>query len=230
MPSNPADGPDPLTPVAEDYLRHIYKLERETDGRATNSAVADRLGVGRSTVTSMFESLADRGLVEYEHYRPVRLTDAGRTAALRVVRRHRLVETLLLELFDYGLGDVHAEADRLEHHLSNRLCGAIEDVLGMPETDPHGDPIPDANLDIQHDDEAVTLADVAERTTVEVTRLRTNDDTLDYLIDVGIEPSTRLTVDERAPFRMVTVGMDDGSAASLPQAVATTVVVRPVEE
>lgn len=132
-----------LTSTVEDYLRHLYRLEQETDDRVSNSAIAERLGVTRATVSSMLETLSDRGLIERERYRPVRLTTEGKELALGVIRRHRLAETMLSELFDYTISEVDTEADILEHHLSPRLCREIEQQLNMPETDPHGDPIPD---------------------------------------------------------------------------------------
>lgn len=227
-----ADAEQSLTPVMEDYLRHIYNLETETGGWVSNAMVADRLDVTRATVTSMFDALAARGLIDREKYRPVRLTDEGRTAALAVVRRHRLLETLLVEVFGYGLGEVDAEADALEHHVGDRLCREIEQVLGMPETDPHGDPIPDANLDVPRDDAAQSLAEVAESSRVEVTRILTQDEaTLDYLVEVGIEPSAVLTLDERTSFGMVTITVGEtGERTNLPETIAAKLLVRPTAD
>lgn len=216
-----------VTPAMEDALRHIYRLARDGDGWVSNAAVADRLGVTRATVTSTFDALAARGLVDREKHRPVRLTDEGRDAALDVVRRHRLTETLLVELFGYELSEVDAEADRLEHHISERLCREIERTLGTPETDPHGDPIPDANLDVPWDDDACSLAEVESASTVEVTRILTQDEaTLDYLVSAGVEPSAVLTLDERTPFGMVTVTVaDTGQQTTLPETVAAKLLV-----
>lgn len=137
-----------LTPRIEYYLHHLYRLEQETDGRVSNSAIAGRLGVTRATVSSMLETLSDCGLIEREWYRPVRLTTEGKELALWIIRRHRLVETMLSELFDHTISEVDTEADILEHHLSPRLCREIEQKLNMPETDPQGDPIPDTDLNI----------------------------------------------------------------------------------
>jgi DtxR family Mn-dependent transcriptional regulator len=227
------DGVDAaaLSPRYEDALRHIYRLETTGDGWVANADLARHLDVTRATVTSTFQALADRGLVEHETYRPVRLTDAGRRVALDVVRRHRLVETALCDLFDYGLSEVDVEADVLEHHLSDRLCAALERELGMPTTDPHGDPIPDAELTLPETVSTDSLASVPVATgRVEVRRVRSTDDAvIDYLADAGVAPGSVLTVAERTSFGMVTVDVD-GSRTSLPSDVAGSVLVVPVDD
>ncbi|WP_137283487.1 metal-dependent transcriptional regulator [Halorussus salinisoli] len=230
--SNCSESATSLTPTMEDYLRHIYRLQRETDEWVANSTVADRLGVSNSTVTSMFEALAERNLIEREKYRPVRLTDEGRTAALHIVRRHRLAETMLFEIFGYGISEVDSEADVLEHHLSDRLCREVERILDAPETDPHGDPIPDVNLAVSEDDGTRSLAEVSESSRVEVVRILTQDDeVLDHLVSNGIEPSAVLVLDETTPFGMVNVTVADADRrTSLPETIATKVLVDTVAE
>lgn len=212
----------------EDALRHIYRLAETGDGWVSNTAVATQLDVTRATVSSTFDALAARGLVEREAYRPVRLTDAGQTAALDVVRRHRLVETLLVETFEYAMSEVDVEADRLEHHLSDRLCHEIERTLGMPSVDPHGDPIPDAALDVEEDN-LVPLFDVDEASVVEVVRIPTRDDeTLTELVSVGVEPSAVLTLTERTPLGTVVVTVSEtGRQTTLPETVAAAILVDP---
>ncbi|WP_435318780.1 metal-dependent transcriptional regulator [Haloarchaeobius sp. TZWSO28] len=230
------DSPDDdqtgsLTTVMEDYLRHIYALEQASEDRVSNSTLADRLGVSQPTVTSMFDTLAERGLIDREPYRPIVLTPAGERAALEVVRKHRLVETLLTDQFGFAISEVDAEADALEHHISDRLCREIDRKLGHPAFDPHGDPIPDAELAVRADTDAVALVEVAESSRVEVTRITTQDEeTLSYLVAAGIEPAARLTVEEVAPFGMVTVSVDgDSGRESLPESLATHILVRPTE-
>ncbi|ADQ68727.1 Mn-dependent transcriptional regulator [Halogeometricum borinquense DSM 11551] len=230
-PPNATDSTPPLTPKMEDYLRHIYRLEQESNSRVSNSDIADRLGVTRATVSSMLDTLSESGLIERERYRPIRLTDDGVEHALGVIRRHRLVETMLSELFDYTISEVDAEADVLEHHLSPRLCREIERELDMPDIDPHGDPIPDANLDIPHAEDATSLAEVAESSCVEVTRILTQDDeTLEYLVSAGIEPSVRLCLDEKTPIGMLTVTVvETGRQMGLPRPVASQILVTAVD-
>ncbi len=221
-----------FTPKMEDYLRHLYRLEQETDSRVSNSAIAGRLGVTPPTVSSMLETLSDRGLIERERYRPVRLTTEGKELALGVIRRHRLVETMLSELFDYTISEIDTEADILEHHLSPRLCGEIEQLLDMPEIDPHGDPIPDTNLNIPPTKDATSLNEVSESSCVKVTRILTQDDeTLDYLISTGIEPSVRFRLEEKTPIGMVTITFSDTEQqTSLPQGIASQILVSPVDD
>lgn len=221
-----------VTPKMEDYLRRIYRLQRESEGRVSNSTIAESLDVSRASVTSMLETLADRGLVDRERYRPVRLTETGAALALRVVRRHRLAETMLADLFDYALSEVDAEADVLEHHLSARFCRRLERLLGEPVVDPHGDPIPNADLALPGTTTASSLTDVEPSATVEVTRVLTqDDDTLDYLVGVGVEPGARVRLTETTPIgtvRLTSPESDDET--TLPVAVASQVLVTVVDD
>src|SRR6266542_2484229 len=121
----------PLSRPAEDYLKQIFKLEAE-QGRATTSAIAERLGVAPPSVTSMLKKLAALGLVEHERYRGVRLTSAGTKAAIEVIRHHRLLEQYLAESLGMPIDEVHDEADRLEHALSEELEARIDESLGFP--------------------------------------------------------------------------------------------------
>ena len=130
-----------LSSATEDYLKGIYALESE-GVRATTSALAERMGVSAPSATAMAKRLAELGLVERAPYRGVVLTPAGRRAALEVLRHHRLLERYLAETLGLPLEEVHAEADRLEHALSEELEGRIDEALGYPTHDPHGDPIP----------------------------------------------------------------------------------------
>lgn len=216
----------------ENYLRHIYNLEREADGWVSNTRLAERLGVSKPTVTSMFDALAERDLIEREKYRPVRLTEEGRTTALDVVRKHRLVEALLVEVFEYDLSEVDSEADVLEHHVSDRLCREVERVLGMPELDPHGDPIPDANLDVHDEKATLSLVEAPEGSQVEVTRILSHDDeTLDYLVSAGIEPTASLVLEEKTPVGLITVAVSETDRqTSLPESVAAEVLVALVDD
>src|SRR3954469_4349313 len=134
------------TQASEDYLKAIYALEREHGERASTSAIADRLGVSAPAATTMIKKLAGLGLVRYERYRGVSLTDQGERAAVEVIRHHRLLEQFLAEKLGVPIDGVHEEAERLEHVLSEELEERIDRELGFPTHDPHGDPIPDRNL------------------------------------------------------------------------------------
>ena len=138
-----------LSDAVQDYLREIYKLQAES-GRVKTSTLAQRMGVAPPSATAMVKKLAALGLADHEPYRGVRLTRAGERIALEVLRHHRLLELYLAQTLELGLDAVHAEADRLEHALSETLETLIDEALGSPTHDPHGDPIPDAKLRIVH--------------------------------------------------------------------------------
>ena len=136
-----------LTPSVEDYLKTVFALTQAED-QASTSALADALGVQPPSVTGMVKRLADRGLLEHVPYRGVRLTERGRIEALRVLRRHRILETYLTERLGYADHDVHDEAERLEHAVSDRLIEAMATALDDPAHDPHGAPIPTADGEV----------------------------------------------------------------------------------
>jgi DtxR family Mn-dependent transcriptional regulator len=137
--------PPALSDAIQHYLREIYKLG-EAGGRVSTSALARRQGVSDASASAMVKKLAALGLVEHAPYRGVALTDAGERVALEVIRHHRLLELYLAETLGVDVDDVHAEADRLEHALSEKLEARIDEALGYPTHDPHGDPIPGADL------------------------------------------------------------------------------------
>ena len=135
-----------LTDAMQDYVKEIYKLRLEGK-RATTSAIAERMGVRPPSVTAMVKRLSTLGLAEHTPYRGVELTPAGERVALEVIRHHRLLELYLAKTLGLHVDDVHDEADRLEHVISEELEARIDSALGFPTHDPHGDPIPDANLE-----------------------------------------------------------------------------------
>src|SRR4051794_4435941 len=137
----------PLSDAIQDYLKAIYKLQSEGDGHASVTALARSIGVAAGSASEMVKKLAALGLANHEPYRGVRLTEAGERVALEVVRHHRLIELYLAQTLGLSVEDVHDEADRLEHVISEELESRIDQALGYPTHDPHGDPIPDANLE-----------------------------------------------------------------------------------
>jgi DtxR family Mn-dependent transcriptional regulator len=138
----------PVTEAIQDYLKVIYKLEAG-GARATTSAIAREMAVAPSSATAMVKKLAVLGLAEHAPYRGAVLTDAGARVALEVIRHHRLLEQYLAETLGLAPDAVHAEADRLEHALSENLEARIDERLGFPTHDPHGEPIPDAALNLK---------------------------------------------------------------------------------
>lgn len=136
-------NPASLTASAEDYLKAIYSID-PAGGPATTVAIAERLGLAPPSVTAMLRRLAERGLVNYEPYQGVTLTEDGRLAALRTIRRHRVIEAYLARALSYPWDLVHDEAERLEHAVSNELIERLARMLNDPERDPHGRAIPTA--------------------------------------------------------------------------------------
>lgn len=213
MAHNPAAETTPrdLTVAMEDALAAIYRLQESTDERVGTSQLAAALDVEPPTVSSTFSKLSERGLIDREPQRPVALTEDGREVALRLVRNHRLLETFLVDRLGYGWGEVHEECDRLEHHVSPRFVRSIETLLSEPERDPHGDPIPDANLDVASSRDHAHLDTVDPGTTVRIQRILAGDrGTLEYLEERNLEPGAAITVEDRAPIGLVVVSTSSG--------------------
>lgn len=188
-----------LSEAAQDYVKQIYLLEQR-EGRATTSGLAQAMDVSAASATAMCKKLAASGLAEHHRYRGIVLTDAGRRVALEVLRHHRLLELYLTEALGVPWDRVHAEAERLEHVLSDELEATIDRALGFPDTDPHGDPIPNAELEIR-DGEPSTIADLAPGQEAIVRRVPDGDPSLlRYLAELGLVPDARFRLVEQAPF------------------------------
>jgi DtxR family Mn-dependent transcriptional regulator len=184
----------------EDYAKAIYSLARRGDGTASTNALAERLGVTPGSVSAMIKKLDERGLVQHVPYRGVALTDEGERVALEVLRHHRLLELYLAEHLGVPWDRVHEEAELLEHVLSEDLEGRIAAKLGNPTHDPHGDPIPDADL---HIDEGQTrrLADLEPGARGRFVRVSDSEPgMLRYLDERGVRLGDELEVLDRQPF------------------------------
>jgi DtxR family transcriptional regulator, Mn-dependent transcriptional regulator len=188
-----------LTDAIQDYVKEIYKLQIG-GGRATTSELAERLCVSAPSVTSMLKKLASLGLVEHRRYRGATLTERGERVALEVIRHHRLLEQYLVKTLGLPIDAVHAEADRLEHALSEELEAHIDRSLGFPTRDPHGDPIPDAELNVATQDlTPLSTLETGAKATVE--RVPDgNGELLRYLSKLKLTPGSRVEVRESAPF------------------------------
>jgi DtxR family Mn-dependent transcriptional regulator len=220
-----------LSAKMEDYLKAIYELSEREGAPVSTSGLAEYLDVTPPTATSMMQTLADRGLVEREKYSGVELTTEGETVALEVLRHHRLIETYLAEQLGYDWAEVHDEADRLEHHISEEFERRVAEQLDDPDVDPHGDPIPTESLDPLDHGEAATLGDLPEGERVVVRRVSDRDpEELAYLQDAGVTPGTELTITEIAPFGVVTVTRPCGDSVSLSTDVADSIRVESAEE
>ncbi len=197
-----------LSDAIQDYLKEIYKLQ-EGDGRATTTGVAKALGVAPSSVTTMLKKLAALGLVEHAPYRGVVLTEAGEQVALEVIRHHRLLEQYLAETLGLPIDLVHDEADRLEHALSEELESLIDAKLGYPTLDPHGDPIPDAELHL-NEPKFRPLTELEPGEAATIRRVPSEDsELLRYLSTLALVPGGLVELRETAPFDgPVTVAVD----------------------
>jgi DtxR family transcriptional regulator, Mn-dependent transcriptional regulator len=188
-----------LSDSIQDYVKEIYKLQGES-GRATTSAIAERIGVAASSATAMVKKLTALGLAAHEPYRGVVLTGAGEAVAIEVIRHHRLLEQYLAETLGLSIDAVHAEADRLEHALSEELEALIDASLGYPTHDPHGDPIPDAELRIDTQ-KLGSLEALEEGVEATVRRVPDGDaGLLRYLDELGLVPGRRVRLRAVAPF------------------------------
>jgi DtxR family Mn-dependent transcriptional regulator len=183
------------TSTVEDYLKCILlQQQRDPQSLVTMGQIAAALGVAAGTVTSMVKTLADSGLLAYEPYSGVRLTDSGRQLAAHVLRRHRLIELFLVKIMGMDWTEVHPEAERLEHAVSDRLVQRMDEMLGSPSVDPHGDPIPDARGIV---DEPVLASLLECRQGIPVRVARLGDQSQDFLrlIDRrGQRPGCRVVV------------------------------------
>jgi DtxR family Mn-dependent transcriptional regulator len=190
--------PETLTAAVQDYVKAIYTLD--SGAGTTTTALAERLDVRPASVSGMLPKLTELGLVEHEPYRGVRLTDRGTRVALEVVRHHRLLELFLVESLGMNWDEVHAEAEVLEHVLSEELEELIAAKLGDPAFDPHGDPIPSRELTVPMDESRSLYAlEPGERGTF--VRVSDSDPAmLRFLSERGITPGADIDVLERQPF------------------------------
>lgn len=215
-----------LTGPVEDYLKAVYELERAGEPAAT-TGLAVRLGVAPASVTGMVRRLAEQGLLTHQRYRGVRLTSHGRQAALRTIRRHRVIEAYLVRALGYRWDEVDGEAERLEHAASDDLVNRMATAIGEPTVDPHGAPIPSRDGAVE-ELRYRTLADLAAGTAADVMQVSDDDPSLlRYLADLAIKPGSAVRVVDRAPFGgPITLEIGDATRVVGP-ALAERVLVRP---
>ena len=205
----------PLTRSVEDYLKAVYSLTERGEAAST-SALATVLEVQPASVTGMVKRLAENGYVEHARYRGVRLTKTGTREALKIIRRHRILETYLHVQLGYSWDDVHAEAERLEHAASEELIDRMAAVLEYPSHDPHGAPIPTRTGEIEPSDYA-TLDEMGPGATVQIRSVQDEDpERLRYLEAMGLTPGAQLTVVDQAPYDgPLTVAVADTSGTKV---------------
>jgi len=199
-----------LSEKMRDYLKAIHSL-RVAEERVAVSEVADHLGVAVASVSNMVKRLAELDLVRHTPYKGIDLTEAGEQEALRLIRAHRLIELFLTEVVGLQWDEVHDEAERLEHAVSDRLVERIAELLGHPTVDPHGDPIPTEEGLV--DEEALpdlTELEVGQR--AEIRRVTAQDPAmLQYLSSVGLTPDKTITVMDKGPFEGPLTLLIDGA-------------------
>ena len=221
--------PRALSKSVEDYLKAIYGLSQGSDSAST-TAIAEALEIQPASVTGMIKRLAAIGLLEHVPYRGVRLTKPGESEALRVLRRHRILETYLCGRLGYHWDDVHAEAERLEHAASDELIEHMADALGFPSHDPHGAPIPSKAGEIETIDLA-TLADAAPGARMRIRAVRDEEaDELRSMAADGLVPGVSIRVDEgpdREGVVHVVVGGEGGASLVVENDLAGRIYVVP---
>ena len=216
--------PADVSHAAQDYLREIYKLQADSERVSTN-ALAQRMGVTPPSASAMVKKLDALGLAEHALYRGVRLTPAGERIALEMLRHHRLLELYLAQTFEIGIDAVHSEADRLEHVLSEELESRIDEALGRPTHDPHGDPIPDARLKITRSNTRPLAAlEPGEDSTVQSVP-DSDEQLLRYLVEISLVPGQTVTLVHAAPFNGPLTIRINGHETAISAELATNVHV-----
>jgi DtxR family transcriptional regulator, Mn-dependent transcriptional regulator len=216
----------PTQPI-QDYVKAIYELHRQ-EGRVTTTALARRMDVSAPSATSMIKKLAELGLARHEPYQGVVLEDEGERLALEMIRHHRLVERFLAEVLGVPWDEVHDEAERWEHVLSETVEDRIDAVLGFPTSDPHGAPIPARDGSIEQL-ERVPLADLRPGQSAVVAEVDDrSSDVLRYLAGAGLVPGARVTVDAVEPFDGPLTLEVAGSRRVLSRALARDLLVHEV--
>ena len=215
--------------TVENYLKAIYMAQgahEEAEGLVPMGQIASSLGVTPGTATTMVKTLADSGLVRYEPYMGVRLTAAGERLAALVLRRHRLIEQFLVQVLGMNWSEVHDEAERLEHAVSERLIDRIDDMLGRPAVDPHGDPIPGPEGELRRQTYPDLLTAPLGRSLV-VARVTAQDaEFLRFIEQRQLKPGQRVEIENRDPASdSVTVRSENGQLTTIGTRAASKVLV-----
>lgn len=207
----------------QNYLKVIWGLQEWSDAPVSNSAIAEAAGVRLSTVSDALRKLSDQELIGHAPYGAVTLTELGREHAVSMIRRHRLIETFLVQMLGYEWDEVHEEADRLEHAVSDELINRVDRSLGYPTRDPHGDPIPSAEGRV-HRPDAVVLADAPAPGRVRVERISDADNAmLQYFASRGLVVDTEIELLPSEPYAETvtvrigteTIGLGPAAASSV---------------
>lgn len=216
------------TNLTEDYLKHVYNAAEWTDRPVTVTVLSERLGLSPSSVSEAVRKLTDRGLLSHARYGSIELTDSGRVIAMAMVRKHRLIETFLVEYLGYDWDEVHDEAEVLEHAVSDDFVDRLAERLGHPTHDPHGDPIPAADGSVPAQ-MGGALADFPAGAVVRVSRVWDDDPALlRHLSGVGVDVGSVVEVAAQVSAAGTMEVRCDGSSVSLGEAAARAILAEPV--
>jgi DtxR family Mn-dependent transcriptional regulator len=217
------------TPVVEDYLKAIWMLQQQ-ESPVSTSRIAERLGLTAAAVTAMIKRLDEQGLLRHEPYYGVRLTAAGELAALRIIRRHRVLELFLAETLGYEWDRVHDEAERLEHAASDELIERLARLLGEPERDPHGNAIPTAQGEVDTS-RYPALGDLEPGVARRVLEVEVEEaEQLRYLGSLDLYPGAEVEVVQKSPFEGPVSLQVNGSPRVISHSLAQRIRVRPDDE
>ena len=184
-----------MSVAVENFVKTIYKNKHQEHKDTKPGTIARKLGISNAAATDMSKKLAEKGLLKYEKYQELQLTEAGSKMALSVIRKHRLWESFLFKLFDMSLHDIHREAELLEHETSDFLTEKISEYLGNPQFDPHGDPIPNAQGEITTEDTSIALSEAKEGKNYIISRLMSDDkEFFDFCAQNGLKYGNSITV------------------------------------
>jgi DtxR family Mn-dependent transcriptional regulator len=213
-------------PTVEDYIKAVYKLEREGN-KVSTSVLAGELKLADASITDMLKRLSEKGYVRYVPYQGVDLTPRGRRMALSIVRRHRLWEMFLVQFLDYSWDKVHAEAERLEHVTSDELERRLDKILRWPTVDPHGDPIPNARGEVEVQ-EGIPLSECAAGASVRILRVSDEDgELLEHAAKMGLTLNARIRVKQKMKFDGSMVVRVGSRERFLSKQVAQAIFVQP---
>lgn len=216
------------TVAVENYLKHVLLLSEGGDELVSMGALASAVDVVPGTATTMVKALADEGLVEHQPRHGVRLTPDGRRMALNVLRKHRLVETFLVNVLKMDWSKVHEEAEQLEHAISDEVLDRLDALLGHPQTDPHGDPIPSRQGKMSSQVYATLATCVTERPLRVVRVTEQSTEFLQFAEQNGLQPGTAVRVTDRnLTAGLVTVRKETGRPIALSIAAAGKILVEP---
>ena len=215
-----------MTLSEEDYLKAIYHLKRDTDKEVSTNAIAERIHTKASSVSDMLKKLAEKELIHYKKYQGVTLTEKGKRHAAKIVRKHRLWEVFLVERLHFSWDEVHEVAEQLEHIKSEKLIKELDAFLGHPKTDPHGDPIPDEEGNIQAFDKVVLSSC---KTGEKGTCIGVKDSSprfLQYLDKLGIAIGSPIQIVEKEPFDHSMTILNNGNKINISALVANHIYIK----